>query len=126
MGGSTNKDTLKGDSPGRRAHDRFAVMIPAAVILPDGVVVACVIRDISVMGARLSIARRHRLESTFPLRVASFAEPFPMRRIWQQGDFAGAMLDLPATEETVAGTHLAIAPPTSPSPPGHRPSGAGR
>ena len=110
-----------GSIPARRAHERFPTMIPASVTMPDGVLVACVIRDISLMGARFSIARRHRLGATFPLHVATFPRPFPMRRVWQDGDFAGAMLDLPATNESVADTCRAIAP-TSPSPPAHRPS----
>ena len=118
------KSRRSGDE--RRAHERFPAMIPASVTMPDGLVVACVIRDLSLMGARISISHRHQLGPTFPLRVASFPEPFPMRRVWQDGDFAGAILDVPATDETVAETYRAIAPPTSPSPPGHRPFAAER
>jgi len=92
-------------------------MIPASALLPDGSAQVCVIRDIGTGGARLSIARRHLLAETFRLQIARFEHPFRVRRIWQQGDSVGVMLELGRDVETEA---------TSPSPPGHRPSGAGR
>ncbi|MGV7030323.1 hypothetical protein [Methylobacterium symbioticum] len=102
------------------------VTIPAAVIMPGGAIAACVVRDITPKGTRMSIARRHKLPSTFLLRMPKYAKPFPMRLVWQEGDFAGATLDLPAAKEKAAGAEAANAPPISPSTPGRRPSGAGR
>lgn len=107
----------------RREQARVAVMIPASIVLPDGLTITCVIRDMSIGGARLSIARRHRLGLTFPLHIPSFTHPFPMRRVWQNGDYAGAMLDLPSDGETAGAAAFG---PISPSPPAHRPPFAGR
>jgi len=105
--------------PSRRAAVRVAAMIPASALLPDGTAQVCVIRDISMGGARLSIARRHLLAETFLLRVAGFENPFRVRRVWQRGDLAGVMLELGRGKE-------APAPLTSPSQPARPPSGAAR
>ncbi|MDP4021829.1 PilZ domain-containing protein [Methylobacterium sp. NEAU 140] len=81
-----------------RGHPRRQTMIPATIRLPDGENAACVIRDISLSGARLSLSRRYTLTAAFPLTVPGFDNPFPMRRIWQSGDEAGVMLDVSMPE----------------------------
>ncbi|MFK5597947.1 PilZ domain-containing protein [Methylobacterium sp. HMF5984] len=64
----------------------------AHITLSDGEVIHCVIRDLSVSGAKLAVARRYALPEHFDLNISGSDLPFPMRRVWRRGDFAGVML----------------------------------
>ena len=74
---------------------RQKVMIPATIVCPDGATHACVIRDMSVTGAKIAIARRHRLPAGFTLAVPGRSGTYTVARQWQRGDFAGVVLVLP-------------------------------
>ena len=78
----------------RRDNDRRGVMIPATITCPDGLEIPCILRDMSESGAKLSISQRHRLPEAFTLRVPGREHTYPVRRMWQRGDFAGIALDL--------------------------------
>ena len=79
----------------RSGGGRHTVMIPATITCPDGTTHACVIRDMSVAGAKLAISRRHRLPPGFDLTVPGYDHAYPVARKWQRGDFAGVVLTLP-------------------------------
>lgn len=76
----------------RRARDRLHVLIPGTVVCEDGARFHCVVRDMSSTGAKIGIARQHRLPERFRLVVAGYPLGYPMRRAWQRGNFAGVML----------------------------------
>ncbi|WP_165937755.1 PilZ domain-containing protein [Methylobacterium segetis] len=64
----------------------------ATIVLEDGEQIPCVIRDMSVSGAKLSVARRFRLPEYFDLMVAGRDLTCRVRRAWRRGDFAGVSL----------------------------------
>ncbi len=61
----------------------------AHITLSDGEIIPCVLRDVSASGARIAVARRHRLPEFFHLSVDGKDEICRVRRVWQRGDFAG-------------------------------------
>jgi len=78
----------------RRGRNRLPVLMPGTIVCEDGARFHCVVRDISSTGARIGIARKHRLPERFRLVTPNSASGYPMRRAWQRGDFAGLMLAL--------------------------------
>lgn len=76
----------------RLAGDRSKVMIPATIVCPDGITHACMIRNMSLEGAKLAISRRHRLPLDFALAIPGCDHAYPVTRKWQRGDFAGVVL----------------------------------
>ena len=76
----------------RTGGERRAVMIPATIVCPDGDSYACVIRDMSPAGAKLSVSQRHRLPPAFTLAIAGRGGSYPVRRSWQRGDLAEVTL----------------------------------
>lgn len=79
----------------RSGGDRRKVMLPATIVCPDGTTYACVVRDMSVMGAKLAVSRRHRLPLDFALMIPGRDFAYPVVRMWQRADFAGVTLALP-------------------------------
>lgn len=79
----------------RLGGDRRKVMIPATIVCPDGITYACVIRDMSLTGAKISVSRRHRLPADFALAIPGRDSAYPVYRAWQRSDFAGVTLFVP-------------------------------
>ena len=84
------------DQERRAGGDRHAAMRLATIILDTGEQIPCVIRDLSVTGAKLGVARRYRLPESFLLLVQGHEPAFPVRRAWQRGDQAGVRLNVKA------------------------------
>lgn len=82
----------------RSGGSRHKVMIPATIVCPDGATHACVIRDMSVSGAKLAISRRHRLPVGFTLAIPGRNGTYPVARKWQRGDFAGVVLAIATSD----------------------------
>lgn len=84
--------------PDRRlGSDRVPTMRLATLRLNDGEESPCVIRDLSLMGAKLSVSGRYKLPALFHLIVHGYEAAFPVRRVWQRGDLAGVTLVTPET-----------------------------
>ena len=71
----------------------------ATIRLDDGEEIPCVLRDLSLTGAKLAVSRRYRLPAVFCLVVHGREVAFPVQRAWQRGDFAGVMLVTPSHEQ---------------------------
>ncbi|MFD0935404.1 PilZ domain-containing protein [Methylobacterium trifolii] len=78
----------------RDGGQRHATLRMATIELEGGETISCVIRDISLSGAKLGVARRHRLPEFFNLAIAGRDLTCRVRRAWQRGDFAGVTLVL--------------------------------
>lgn len=81
----------------RRGPERRRVLIPAIIACDEGAQYRCVVRDISETGAKLGVSRRYRLPERFRIITSGRTDGFPVRRAWQRGDYAGVMLEVPAT-----------------------------
>jgi hypothetical protein len=89
----------EGRAGDRREAGRSRVMIPATIRCPDGDEVACVLRDMSADGAKLSVSRRHPLPESFTLAIPGQGRAYAVRRRWQRADLAGIVLDLPQPKD---------------------------
>ena len=76
----------------REGGDRIETMRLATIRLDDGEEIPCVLRDLSLTGAKLAVSRRYRLPASFSLVVHGREVVFPVRRAWQRGDYAGVTL----------------------------------
>lgn len=76
----------------QRDAARRETMRLAKVILEDGETLPCVIRDLSLSGAKLSVARRHSLPREFLLSMTERDLTVPVRMAWRRGDFVGVTI----------------------------------
>lgn len=79
----------------RAGGDRHPTLRLATIILANGEQIPCVIRDLSVTGAKLAVARRYRVPERFHLRVLGH-DAFAVERAWQRGDHVGVRLTVKA------------------------------
>lgn len=93
MAGSTRPFTADDGSYPERGK-RHITMIPAQITLDDGDLIPCIIRDLSYGGAKLGVARIHRLPLNFNLTIPCRDLTFRVDRVWQRGDFAGVKLPM--------------------------------
>ncbi|AWN42771.1 PilZ domain-containing protein [Methylobacterium durans] len=76
----------------RIGGERHETMRLATIILEDGEQIPCMIRDMSVSGAKLGVARRYQLPETFMLTIAGRNLTCRVQRAWRRGDFVGVSL----------------------------------
>ncbi|KAB1069491.1 PilZ domain-containing protein [Methylobacterium planeticum] len=76
----------------RKGGDRHTTMKLATILLEDGEQIPCVLRDMSVSGAKLGVARRHVLPESFALNFPGRDLTCRVRRAWRRGDFVGVTL----------------------------------
>lgn len=82
-----------------RSDERRRSLRIARIELGNGESVTCVVRDLSLAGAKLSVARRHRLPPRFQLTIpgndlACDDLTCEVKLVWQRGDFAGVTIHL--------------------------------
>lgn len=64
----------------------------ASIRLDNGEEIPCVIRDLSVSGAKLAVSARYALPAHFSIIVQGRDRAFPVRRVWRRGDLVGVTL----------------------------------
>lgn len=70
------------DPPDRRFNPRCVTNVRGQIILPDGNRHPCLVRDISLDGARLVLDRPLDLSHEFSLAVGARGRPYPVRLVW--------------------------------------------
>lgn len=87
-----NQPTPEGE---RRGPPRTRVLIPALAVCEDGAEFRCIVRDMSLTGAKIGVSARYRLPKRFKLITDNRRQGYPVKLVWQRGEFAGLALDLP-------------------------------
>jgi hypothetical protein len=83
------RDRPQPDRPDRRTMERLSVLMPARVVTSDPELVhPCIIRDLSLAGARIGISRNARLSSQFTLQI-DHQRVRQVRLCWRRADAAG-------------------------------------
>lgn len=73
----------------KRTSNRRAVLLLGTIHLERGEPIACVVRDVSPGGAKLSVSQRYALPETFVLSIHGSARAFRVRVAWRKQDFVG-------------------------------------
>ena len=76
----------------REGGDSIETMRLAIIRLEDGEEIPCVVRELSLTGAKLSVSHRYRLPESFDLLVRGRRGAFPVQCTWQRGNFACVVL----------------------------------
>jgi PilZ domain len=72
-----------------RASFRYQTLRSARIVLNDGGIIDCVVRDVSTKGARLEIAEATKIPEQFTLLIRGQGERFRCHRVWQKGNMVG-------------------------------------
>jgi len=72
-----------------RAAERKKSLLQARIRVSDSVTFDCLVRDISLTGARLQFASPHVLPSAFDLEIPSRAVILRCELQWRRGDALG-------------------------------------
>lgn len=92
----------QGDRPPRAASPkRFRILQQGRLVLEPDILLPCIVRDLSPLGAKVWLTRALALPDTFTLLIAG--HELRTHRValrWQRGDFAGLVFVEPISSET--------------------------
>ncbi len=89
-----------GEAPAadRRGARRLRTLKQGKIVLSDWTVMDCLIRDISIEGARIALGGLTELPGQFRLLVVSSNQLIPAELEWQRGLLAGIRLTGPGVQ----------------------------
>lgn len=80
-----------------RSPRRYRVMQQGRIVLGPDTILACTVRDLSPLGAKIVLSRPVALPEGFSLVIAAHElRTLSVRLRWQRGDVAGVTFDGPA------------------------------
>jgi hypothetical protein len=87
----------------RRQARRFRTHHPAKIMLGPEAMISCLVKDISIGGARIAVKRHMDLPETFELYIAAHDLQVRRARVcWRHGDFAGVAFSAEEADMTPA------------------------
>ncbi|MEM7290346.1 MAG: PilZ domain-containing protein [Pseudomonadota bacterium] len=78
----------------RREHARRKCSMQANIIMGGSVISKCIVKDISLKGARLVFQNGRWVPSRFQLQLPDGLPPIDARRIWSEKDAMGILFEI--------------------------------